>query len=218
MNLEICLILGTIAALVLTILVYVLIMPASKNGSLNKFTQFLHNFFNFKKLYLETVIKFVYVLSSIFCVTFGFFLLFGRIGTRYYIESTFLPGLFTIILGPILLRFFYETLMLSIILVKNVIELNNKINSKSDNAFANGNDFSEKFSKTASTFAHNVQQQFNNNMNNNGNANNMQQPEQDIPPVDVPKNPKATKICPACGKIIAADINFCNYCGAKVNQ
>ena len=53
MNYYICVILGLIAAIILTIVTYVLIMPASKNGKLNKFCQFLHNFFNFKKSILK---------------------------------------------------------------------------------------------------------------------------------------------------------------------
>ena len=204
MNYQLCIILGLIAAIILTIVTYVLIMPASKNGKLNKFCQFLHNFFNFKKIYLESVLKFFYVLNTIGCVTMGFFLLFGQVKIYRYSKSTFLTGLLLMILGPIFTRLFYEILMLTIIQVKNIIEINNKINSKSDNAFANGNEFSERFSKSASSFARNVQQQFNNNNasnnnyvnngnnnnynnnnnytpnnNNMNNMNNMQQPEQD---------------------------------------
>lgn len=53
MNYQLCIILGLIAAIILTIVTYVLIIPASKNGNLNKFGQFLHNFFNFKKSILK---------------------------------------------------------------------------------------------------------------------------------------------------------------------
>ena len=129
MNYYICVILGLIAAIILTIVTYVLIMPASKNGKLNKFCQFLHNFFNFKKIYLESVLKFFYVLNTIGCVTMGFFLLFGQVKIYRYSKSTFLTGLLLMILGPIFTRLFYEILMLTIIQVKNIIEINNKINS-----------------------------------------------------------------------------------------
>ena len=40
MNYQLCIILGLIAAIILTIVTYVLIIPASKNGNLNKFCQF----------------------------------------------------------------------------------------------------------------------------------------------------------------------------------
>ena len=54
-------ILCTVVAL---ILLYVLVLPKSKDGHLpNKFLQFLHNYFHFHKLYLEAIIRFFFVLS-----------------------------------------------------------------------------------------------------------------------------------------------------------
>lgn len=138
---EVALVLGGIVALILTIIVYVHIMPRKNDGKFeNKFKQTLHDFFHFKKLYLEEILKFVYVLATIASMCVGFMLLLGYVekyyyslGTYYdYRESTFLYGLATMIGGPIALRLGYEILMMAILLVKNVIEINSKLPMKND--------------------------------------------------------------------------------------
>ena len=132
--------LGAILAIAATIVLFILVLPKSKNGKLpNKFLQFLHDALNFKILFLESILKAIYVLLTCLSIFVGFFLLFSRVGYGYgygygygHYTSTFLYGLELLILGPILLRILYELLMLAIILVKNVIEINRKINSPSD--------------------------------------------------------------------------------------
>ena len=42
-------------------------------------------------------------------------------------QSYFLPGLLLMVLGPIVLRITYEFMMLTILLVKNVIDINKKL-------------------------------------------------------------------------------------------
>ena len=108
----------------------------SKDGHLSKFGQFLHDLFHFKKLYLEEVLKFLYVFSTVSCVAIGAFLLIGKVDTYWSSTPTFGYGVALIILGPIFTRFSYELLMLSIILVKNAIEINNKLNGTSGVSFA----------------------------------------------------------------------------------
>ncbi len=130
--------LGAILAIAATIVLFILVLPKSKDGKLpNKFLQFLHDALNFKILFLESILKAIYVLLTCLCIFIGFFLLFSRVGYSYgygygYYTSTFLYGLVMLILGPILLRISYELLMLAIILVKNVIEINRKLKSSSD--------------------------------------------------------------------------------------
>lgn len=111
-------VLGVVCAIVLTVLLYVYVIPESKNGKLGKFLQFLHDFFRFRKLYIEAILRFLYVLTTMLCICTGFFMLFGR---------TFFAGLALMILGPVVVRLAYELVMLVIILVTNVIAINRKI-------------------------------------------------------------------------------------------
>ena len=124
--------LGCIAAVALTILLYVKVLPTKLNGTFrDKKLQFLHDFFHFKKLYLEEVLKFIFTLATVACVTVGAFLLLGY--DEYYgyyssrRESTFLYGLCIMVGGPIALRLVYESLMMFILLVKNTMEINKKL-------------------------------------------------------------------------------------------
>ena len=138
--------LGIFIAIALTIVgmvfLYLKIIPKKFDGSFsNNFTQIIHDYFNFKKLYLESVLKFLFTLLTIACVASGlamivtsFLGIFQNLG--YLIEydmpfaSAFFGGVFgglaTIVIGPILVRLVYEGMMMFILLVKNVIEINNK--------------------------------------------------------------------------------------------
>lgn len=126
--------LGFICALVATILLYVFVLPTRKNGTLPRFLQLLHDVLTFKKLYLELILRALYIFSTCICIFWGFFLLFSReeyfsygVFGGSYSESTFIEGLIILILGPILLRIVYEFAMLLILAVKNLMEINHKI-------------------------------------------------------------------------------------------
>ena len=120
LNTQTAIILGVLAGLVCTILLYVKILPKKVDGTLgNKFWQWVHNFFRFKKLYIEEVLRFFYVLATVVCICVGVFLLLGyreiyagfnyNTQTVYYDrESTVVAGLLLMILGPIALRLVFE--------------------------------------------------------------------------------------------------------------
>ena len=111
-------ILSTIAAVVC---IYIFIMPRSKDGHFsNRFLQFLHDLFHFKRLLLEQIVKFLYVLTTAFLICGGFFFMFAGGGS-------FLAGLATMIVGPIVARIIYEGLIMGILLVQNVIDINRKL-------------------------------------------------------------------------------------------
>lgn len=232
MDIQLAMGLAVIATIVLVVLAYVLVIPQSKNGNLSAFGQFLHNLFNFKKLYLEAVLKFFYVAGTILCVCTGFFLLFARTQVFYYSHSTAGEGFAILILGPIFIRLVYEAAMLKIIEVKNVIEINNKVNSKNTDAFANENSFTERFAKvattTASAVSKNVQSQINQAKEQAAQAKEQaaqqaaqakeQETEQNAT-ITLQKTEEAgTKICPNCGKQLSANAKFCNACGTKLDE
>lgn len=135
--LEVALILGGVATLVAIILLYVKVMPKKHDGNFKKaFPQKLHDFFHFKKLYLEEVLKFIYVLATVAMVCMGAFLLLAYYEDFSWMtwatekKSTLLYGLALIVAGPIVLRLSYEVFMMFILLVKNTIEINNKLSVK----------------------------------------------------------------------------------------
>lgn len=133
---DVAVILGVLHAIAATVLLYIMVLPKRKDGKLNAFLQQVHNFFNVKKLYLEEVLKFLYVLSSVLMVCVGFFMLLGyEYGYNYYgleKQSTFLPGLLVMVLGPVVLRLVYEGIMMFILLVKNTMEINNKLKAEKE--------------------------------------------------------------------------------------
>ena len=139
-NTTIALVLGITAALLLTIVVYAKIMPKRLDGQFyNPLAQKLHDFFHFKKLYLEEVLKFIYVLATIFDICYGAALLLGytyeytgKMPSGWTEKPTFGYGLLLLIVGPIVLRLAYEGLMMFVLLVKNTIEINNKLSAKTE--------------------------------------------------------------------------------------
>ena len=128
---ETAIILGCIAAVIVTIYLYSKVLPQKLDGTFEKnIFQKLHDYFHFKKLYIESVLKFIFVLATVAVVCVGVFMLLGYTGYGRYKDSTFLYGLIMIIGGPISLRLAYEGVMMFILLVKNVIEINNKLSKE----------------------------------------------------------------------------------------
>ena len=133
MNPEVALIVGAIAAVAITIWLYIKVLPKKLNGTFdNEVFQFLHDFFHFKKLYLEEVLKVIFTVATVACITIGALLLVSTVDGYYYDVSMFPYGLALLIAGPVSLRLVYETLMMFILLVKNTIEINNKLKEPKD--------------------------------------------------------------------------------------
>ena len=52
--------LGLVASIVLIILLYVKVLPRKMDGKIeNKFLNWLHNYFYFKRFYIEDILRFV---------------------------------------------------------------------------------------------------------------------------------------------------------------
>lgn len=130
-------ILGTVFGLAATILACFFIVPENKRPSLNKFGVFLHDLFNFKSLWLEKILQFFYILSTVTVVLTGFFMLFWTeeyttysywsYGYETHYEWVGYYGLIFLIAGPVIIRIVYEASMMLILAVKNIIEINNKL-------------------------------------------------------------------------------------------
>lgn len=127
-----------VATIVLTILAYKFIIPKKKRAGLNKLGQFLHDVFNFKFLIIEKILQFFYVLCTIACVCLGVSMLLG-ISIRYssYFDKLYtdwygIYGILFAVLGPIAVRLVYEGLMMGLLLVKNVMQINKKLKSQTE--------------------------------------------------------------------------------------
>lgn len=127
------LVLGVIASLIVTIVLCLTVVPDKKRDSLKGFGRFLNDLFNFRGLLIEAIIKTLYVLITVTFVVGGFFMLFvvtkqeniftGETSTVWYGWI----GLIAMIVGPIVTRLAFEGMMLFILLVKNTIQINNKL-------------------------------------------------------------------------------------------
>jgi len=135
--------LSVIATIVAVILLYIKVLPENKRASLPPIGKFAADFFSFKELYLEKVMRFFYILGTVSCIVTGALMLYGFEHSEYtsyygYTRSNTTwyggYGIALAIVGPIVLRLAYEGVMMFILLVKNTIEINNKM--KSDKAEA----------------------------------------------------------------------------------
>ena len=136
-----------IIAVAATVLAFIFIVPAKKRARLNTFFKFLHDILNFKVLIIEKILQALYILATSLCIVTGVLSLFGMSfyeeygwhGSYTKMDWAGGRGLLLLILGPIIVRIVYEALMLALILIKNVIQINNKIEDpegkKDDNPF-----------------------------------------------------------------------------------
>ena len=120
-------ILALISALAATVLAFIFIVPEKKRKKLNKIGVLLHDILNFKFLIVEKILQALYIFCTAFVIMAGFFMLFQF---RSYYYRTYWGGgwgLLLMIVGPIVIRLVYEGMMMAILLVKNVIQINNKV-------------------------------------------------------------------------------------------
>ena len=92
-------------------------MSEEKRAKLSGFVGMLADIVNFKTLFIERILKCIYVAVTVYFIIGGFFTMFFDFGT----------GIAMMLLGPIVVRIFFEAAMLFILLVQNVIEINKKL-------------------------------------------------------------------------------------------
>ena len=114
-------ILGTLTAIGGTVCAAIFLIPEKKNARYKGFLKFLSDFVTFKTLYIDKVLKVLYVLTTLYCVCVGFFWIF-TFSSWYSI-----PGLCMLLFGPIVVRLIFELVVMFILLVNNVIEINNRL-------------------------------------------------------------------------------------------
>ena len=133
MNPIVAYVLGIILAIAGTVAAFIMVIPEKKRPGLSKFLQWIHDLFNFKEFWLEKIIKALYVFSTLSCICVGFFLLFSGYKDMWYgrFHSLALTGILVMVLGPIVVRITFEFSMMFIMLVKNVMSINKKLDKDS---------------------------------------------------------------------------------------
>ena len=177
---------GIIVAIALIVLLYVKVLPRKLDGKIeNKYLNWLHNYFHFKRFYIEEIFRFLFILTSVLFFCIGFFTMFSVSEGWTGIQSNFWDGVGLMIGGPILMRILFELQMMTITAVRNL----NEINSKMDKIMMKG----EKKEK-AETPEKQIESAT---MNHNVNG----EPKNVCKKCGKPINDKA-KFCPYCGEKI----------------
>ena len=129
-NLGSFLLLALVLAIVCTVLAFIYIVPEKRIKGMNRFMRALHDIVNFKYLIVEKILQALYIFVTCFVILCGFFMLFSTVDTWYGTRWMGGYGILLMIVGPILVRLFYELMMMLILLVKNVISINAKLSGK----------------------------------------------------------------------------------------
>ena len=127
MPVETAITLGSILAVIATVAAFIFIVPDKKRSGQNKFLQWVHDVLNFKILYIEYILKALYILETAFCICAGFFMLFSVINGFFFTVYIGWAGLLVMIIGPIINRLIYELLMLAVLHLKATREINDKL-------------------------------------------------------------------------------------------
>lgn len=112
-------IIASILAIIGGILVYFLFVK-SKETPKGKFGKWLKEFLSFRIMWIEPILKVVYYIATIFTILFSF-TFFGLMGTLGV--GAFLMFLLTLVLGPVLVRVFYEMTMMFIMIWRNTKDI-----------------------------------------------------------------------------------------------
>lgn len=131
-------IVALLAAILLTILLLILVVPEKRRAHLPGFFRGLSDIFNFKGLLIEQIVKALYIFLTLFSIGMGIALLVwagGNVATGIALQIpagdvtgwAIVTGLMLILLGPIAIRLVFEGLMLAILLVRNTIQINGKL-------------------------------------------------------------------------------------------
>ena len=116
------LIIACILSIIGGILVYFLFVK-SKNEPKGKFAKWLKDFLSFKVMWIEPILKVVYYIATIFVILFSFtYLAAGGTGILLFF--------LTLILGPVLVRIFYEMTMMFIMIWRNTKDISDNTKKK----------------------------------------------------------------------------------------
>lgn len=114
----------TVIAFIIAIAAGIMIyfMFVKDNKPVSEKLQKLKNLLDFKTMFIEPILKIVYIIATVFIILFSFGL----------ISLNFVSFLMVLILGPIAIRIVYELMMINIMIWKNTKEINDNIKAKNN--------------------------------------------------------------------------------------
>ena len=141
--------LAVVLSIIGTVLAIVFFLPKKNREKFGSAGKVINDFVNFKTLIIDYILKGLYILSTLFCIFGGFFTIFmvetttrsvynsNSVFGQQQVETSMsmnnvITGILTMILGPIIIRIFYELIMLTIVGVKNIIEINQKMPNRNE--------------------------------------------------------------------------------------
>ena len=113
-------IISLILAIIGGILIYFLFLNKKNEGKFNGFVGWLYDFLSFKKMFMEALLKIIYLIVALFITLSSF----ASIGTN------FIAFLLTLIVGNIIARLIYEFALILLIICRNTTEINKKLSKK----------------------------------------------------------------------------------------
>ena len=113
-------IISLILAVIGGILIYFLFLNKKNEGKFNGFVGWLYDFLSFKKMFMEALLKIIYLIVALFITLSSF----ASIGTN------FIAFLLTLIVGNIIARLIYEFALILLIICRNTTEINKKLSKK----------------------------------------------------------------------------------------
>lgn len=115
-------IVSLILAIVGGILIYFLFLSKKNEGKFNGFVGWLYDFLSFKKMFMETLLKIIYIITALF-ITLSSFATIG---------SSFIGFLVTLVVGNVVARLVYEFALILLVICRNTTEINKKLAKKDD--------------------------------------------------------------------------------------
>ena len=138
-------VLALVLAVVATVLAFVVVLSKKGRESQNPFMKSLVNVCDFRSLIIEKILKALYIFSTSYVILKGVLGIFDFGSYNYGLNL--ITSILTAVLGPIFIRIVYELLMLTVILVKNVIQINNKLSKLTGDKTSNDVNFDTDLSE-----------------------------------------------------------------------
>ena len=113
-------IISLVLAIVGGIVAYIMFISKKNNGEYTGFVAWLHEFLNFKKHFIELILK----------VTYAIFAIYITLSSFSYISVSIAYFFLYLVFGNVILRLVYELVMFMITIVNNTTEINKKLGTK----------------------------------------------------------------------------------------
>lgn len=111
---------AAVIAVIGALILYFTFLSKRNDGKFKGFLGWTYEFLNFKKFTIEAILKITYLMLTIFITLASFALISTSVGAFFL----------ALILGNLVLRIIYEFSLIMLVICRNTIEINNKLNKK----------------------------------------------------------------------------------------